>query len=686
MINHDLVKRLPKINSGSATWNTKAGTFKTNSKVKCKFTLPEFYENRDIQWEMYVDNSPNDKCRYDMIIGRDLLEALGMDFLFSKGIMTWDNAEVPMKPHDSFNNENIDAYENEVLLMHDPDTTESERIQQTLDAKYSPADLAKEVEKCTELALDQREMLLTRLKTFEHLFDGTLGTWKTDPIKIELKPEAKPYCARPYPVPWSQEKKLKDEVKRLEQWGILRKKNDSEWGAPMFTISKPDGTLRSLADFRELNKRIKRKPFPIPKIQDMLQKLRGFMWVTAFDLNMGYYHIVLDPTPRSYCTIILPWGKYEYMRLPMGLCNSPDIFQEKMSDLMSGLEFARAYIDDLLIIGQGTFEEHLDQIEQVMTRLSQAGLKINISKSKLARSEVEYLGYYITRHGIRPISSKVKAITNLATPQTRKELRQFIGLVNYYRDLWPRRSETLAPLAKLTSIKEKWKWTDECQEAFENMKKIVAKEVLLAYPDFSKAFEIHTDASKTQLGAVIAQDNKPIAFYSRKLNPAQTRYTTTERELLSIVETLKEFRNILLGQQIIVYTDHENLTYKTFNSDRVMRWRLFIEEYSPDLRYVKGEKNIVADALSRLNIKVSTLQEEDMTEEIMYQTYCYAKSKATKQEEKDERNPLNYKSLGEAQSKDKNLRSKITSKVKGYSIKKFKAAEKFSNLSATTIK
>ena len=132
------------------------------------------------------------------------------------------------------------------------------------------------------------------------------------------------------------------------------------------------------------------------------------------------------------------------------------------------------------------------------------------------------------------------------------------------------------------------------------MKRLIARETLLTYPDFNKAFEIHTDASKVQLGACISQEGKPVAFYSRKLNPAQTRYTTTERELLSIVETLKEFRNILLGQEIIVHTDHENLTYKNFNSDRVMRWRLFIEEYSPNLKYIKGEENVVADALSRL--------------------------------------------------------------------------------------
>jgi hypothetical protein len=154
--------------------------------------------------------------------------------------------------------------------------------------------------------------------------------------------------------------------------------------------------------------------------------------------------------------------------------------------------------------------------------------------------------------------------------------------------MWKERSEILAPLTKLTSTKNLWKWTDEQQNAFDTMKKIMARETILAYPNFEIPFEAHTDASAFQLGAVISQNGKPIAFYSRKLTPTQTRYT--KRELLSIVEILKEFRTILLGQQLIVHTDYENLTYKHFNSDCVMQWRLYIEEYSPNLRYIKAPK------------------------------------------------------------------------------------------------
>jgi hypothetical protein len=285
----------------------------------------------------------------------------------------------------------------------------------------------------------------------------------------------------------------------------------------------------------------------------------------------------------------------------------------------------------------------------VFTRLAEAGLKINATKSHFCCDELEYLGYLINREGVRPTMKKVEAIKNIATPTTRKQLRSFIGMVNYYRDMWPKRSHLLAPLSALTSSKVKWNWTKECQQAFDQMKELIARETLLTYPDFNKSFEIHTDASQVQLGACISQDGKPVAFYSRKLNPAQTRYTTTERELLSIVETLKEFRNILLGQQIIVHTDHENLTYKNFNSDRVMRWRLFIEEYSPDLRYIKGENNVVADALSRLPKELAKLPKNDEplddSMEAFYATMdCYAREKAPS----FDLHPVSYEKLDEA--------------------------------------
>ena len=447
------------------------------------------------------------------------------------------------------------------------------------------------------------------------------------------------------------------EVERLCQLGVLKKVNRSQWAAPTFVIPKKDGSVRFISDFRELNKRITRRPYPIPHIQDMLLNLEGFQYATSLDLNMGYYHLELDAKSKELCTIVLPFGKYEYQRIPMGLCNSPDIFQEKMNELFEGLDYARAYIDDLLCLTKGTFTDHLEKLERILARLAKAGLKVNAKKSFFARSELEYLGYWITRDGIQPMKEKVKAIMNLAEPTTRKELRSFIGVVNYYRDMWIRRSHVLAPLAKLTSKDVKWHWGPEQAAAFARAKRVIAKEAMLAYPDFSKPFVIHTDASHYQLGAVISQDNKPIAFYSRKLNDAQTRYTTTERELLSIVETLKAYRNILLGYKIVVHTDHKNLVYKTFNTERVMRWRLLIEEFGPELRYIKGEQNIVADVLSRMN-----LTKKDFS----FDAFAF------NDEDFPEAYPLSFKQIAFEQRKWTALQQKLKDRDTPYKTEKFK--------------
>ena len=215
----------------------------------------------------------------------------------------------------------------------------------------------------------------------------------------------------------------------------------------------------------------------------------------------------------------------------MGMCNSPDIFQEKMSELFFGLDTVRVYIDDLLHATKGSWTEHISVLEEMFTRLQKSGLKVNASKSFFGAHKFDYLGYHVTRDGVIPIPKKVKAIQALAVPKTRRQLRQFIGMINFYRDTWQKRSEILTPLTALTSKNVKYDWKDKHQKCFDAIKCAIEHEVLLACPDFNAPFEIHTDASKLQLGAVISQKGKPIAFYSRKMNSAQQNYTTTEKEL-----------------------------------------------------------------------------------------------------------------------------------------------------------
>ena len=186
----------------------------------------------------------------------------------------------------------------------------------------------------------------------------------------------------------------------------------------------------------------------------------------------------------------------------------------------------------------------------MFTRLHKAGLKVNTRKSCFGAHKFDYLGYHVTCDGVMPIPKKVEAIQALAVPKTGKQFRQFIGMIKLYCDMWQKRSELLSPLTYLTSKNFKYDWKDEHQKCFDAIKRVIGRELFLAYPEFNALFEIHNDAPKLQIGAVISQKSKPIALYSRRMNIAQKYYTTTEKEILYIVASLKDFRNILLGHQI----------------------------------------------------------------------------------------------------------------------------------------
>ena len=216
------------------------------------------------------------------------------------------------------------------------------------------------------------------------------------------------------------QRNFKTEGNRLINIDLLKRKNNSKLQSPTFTIPKNNRTLRFISDVKELNKRIKRKPFPVPKIQDLLSKLEGFKYATSLDLNMGYYHIKLCPFSRKLCTIVLPWGKYEYHKLPMGLCSSQHIFQKKINELFNGLEYIRTHIDALLIISNESFEDHISKLDKVLSKLNQKGFKVSAEKFFFARNGLEYLGFRITKQGIMPLPDIVEAIKNIAVPTTKK--------------------------------------------------------------------------------------------------------------------------------------------------------------------------------------------------------------------------------------------------------------------------
>ena len=609
-------------------WTTSNGQFNTNEVAELSFLLPEYSQSKIMACTADIRRVRSRRSvQYDAIIGVKTLHAWGVTMHFKEKVLEIDGISRPMKDKDAFKDNTflMNIY-NEAL---EPQSTKEEtaRAVKILDAKYEAADLDKIVdENCSHLSPMQRLQLLNLLKKHEKMFSGTLGEWKGEEVHFELKPGVRPFRGRPFPVPQIHKATIIKELQRLIDIGVLEQVQQADWLSPSFIIPKSDGTVRFLSDFRQLNKAMVRRPFPLPKVSDMLQQMEGFTYASAIDLNMGYYHLKLDLETMKICAIVFPWGIYKYKRLPMGVACSPDIFQSKMSSLFAELDYVQAYIDDLLCLSKGTFEDHLHKLDVVLQKLSDAGLQVNAAKSNFAAEEIDYLGYHLTKEGIAPQHSKVAAILALKPPRNVKDLRRCLGIIQYYRDLWVSRTQLLAPLTDLvgecgttkrsTKKKPPWHWEQVHQDAFDEIKKVIARDVILAYPNFSEEFTIYTDASTRQLGGVITQNNRPIAFFSRKLTTAQMKYTVTELELLSIVELLKEFKGMLLGQKLVIYTDHQNLVRDSLGStsDRVQRWNLLLNEYGADIRYIKGIDNTVADAISRLDYcpKVNPHPEDEL--------------------------------------------------------------------------
>ena len=282
------------------------------------------------------------------------------------------------------------------------------------------------------------------------------------------------YHARTFPVPHSLERTTKVEVDRLTDIGVFEQRNDSEWAAPTFVQPKKTGDVRIPTDFRRLNTLLKRNPFPLPKISDLLQKLSGFKYATAIDLSMGYYHIPLDEASQRLCTTILPWGKYRYTRLPMGIKNSPDIFQSIMTELLGDLDYTHTHTPT--------------KLSAVLTRLQTAGFRAHVRKCYFAQDEIDYTGYDLARKGIKPQPKKVEAILRLDAPRTKRQLRTFLGMVNFYRDMWRRRSHVLAPLTRLVGKDVKYTFGENELKAFNEMKRNISQETMLSFPDFDEVF------------------------------------------------------------------------------------------------------------------------------------------------------------------------------------------------------
>ena len=407
--------------------------------------------------------------------------------------------------------------------------------------------------------------------------------------------------------PFALRKEVDELVEEMLRQGVIEP-SSSPWASPIVHVQKKDGGVRFCVDYRRLNQITKLDEFPLPRIDDTLDLLLGSCHFSALDLASGYWQVAMDPDSKEKTAFTIYSGLYQFRKMPFGLVNAPATFQRLMEVVLSGLvrRVCVVYLDDVLVFGR-TVAEHNANLTQVLERLRRAGLRLKPKKCRFALTEVEYLGHVVSAQGVRTDTKKVEAVEQFPTPNNVKTLRSFLGLASYYRKFVPDFAKVARPLHALTKKDVPFLWTQRCQEAFCELKRLLTNAPPLVFPDFTKPFVLETDASGTGLGAVLAQKQEdgsihPIAYASRSLQPHERNYGITELEGLGVVWAVKHFRPYLYGHSCEVYTDHSALTLLLNTpqpSGKLARWGMAIQELDLKIRQCSGRSNSNADALSR---------------------------------------------------------------------------------------
>jgi hypothetical protein len=458
-----------------------------------------------------------------------------------------------------------------------------------------------------------REQLKSTLEEFKDVFPDKLP-YGPPPKRvidhdIDTLPGETPPHKSPYRLSAAELDELRRQIDALLDQGWIRP-SSSPYGAPILFIPKKDGKWRMCIDYRALNKITVKNRYPLPKVDELMDRLHGAKYFTKIDLSSGYHQIRVRESDVHKTAFVSRYGSFEYLVMPFGLCNAPATFQRVMNTILrEGLDrFVLVFLDDILIYSK-TRDEHIQHIREVLERLRSEKLFGKLKKCDFFRTEVEYLGFDVGAEGIKPSLSKVQAILDWPTPENVTDVRSFLGLCSFYRKFIRWFSELAAPMTDLTKKDRKFVWDDEADKSFNRLKTAMVTAPVLQLPDFDREFVVTTDASEVSVGGILQQNFgsglQPVCYESRKLNPAETRYSAYERELLGITWAVGKWRHYLASRHFLIQTDHDslkNLPNQPAVNRRVWKWVQVLQGYDCDIVHIPGKDN-PADFLTRRSIK-----------------------------------------------------------------------------------
>lgn len=432
---------------------------------------------------------------------------------------------------------------------------------------------------------------------------------------IDLVPGTGPISIAPYRMAPAEMIELKNQLEDLIKKGFIRK-SGSPWGAPVLLVKKKDGRSRLCVDYRQLNKVTIKNRYPLPRIDDLMDQLKGAAVFSKIDLRSGYHQIRVKEEDIQKTAFRTRYGHFEYLVMPFGVTNAPAVFMDYMNRIFHPFldRFVVVFIDDILIYSKNK-EEHKDHLRQVLQVLREKVLVANAAKCDFWLEEVKFLGHVISKEGIAVDPSKVEAVIAWERPKTVTEVRSFVGLAGYYRRFIEGFAKIAGPLTKLTRKNQPFAWTEDCEQSFHEMKRRLTTAPVLTLPQDNVPYEVYCDASYLGLGCVLMQNRQAVAYASRQLKIHERNYPTHDLELAAVVFALKIWRHYLYGSTFTVFSDHKSLKYLFDQKDlnmRQRRWMEYIKDYDFALQYHPGKANVVADALSRQSLHISFLMIKEL--------------------------------------------------------------------------